>query len=124
MGQTQINVDALESAAAECDLLSQLAIRHDVRRQNAELSADYLKAANDLRHPELIASEKRVTVGQRLIANQRGIIARLERQGHCTEQARRLLTVLEDTLVLFEVNRDYQWLQGPIRSGPPSLWPD
>jgi hypothetical protein len=123
MGNVQENTDVLESAAADCDILSKLAMGYDVRHQNAELSALYLEAANDLKHPELIASEKRVAVGQRLIASRRGIIARLERQGHCTEQARRLLAVLKNTLALFEAHRDCQQ-QAPRGSRPPSLWPD
>ena len=109
MGNVQKNIDMLESAAAECELISLLAMGNDVRNQNAGLSVEYLEVANDLKHPDVIASEKRVVVGQRLIANQRGIIARLERQGHCTEQARGLLAVLEDTLTLLEANRDYHW---------------
>ena len=109
MGDVRKNIDVLESAAAECDLVFQLALSEDVRRQNAELSAAFLEAAIDLKHPKLIASDRRVAVGQRLIANQRGIIARLERQGHSTEQARRLLAILEDTLALFEANRDHYW---------------
>ena len=74
MGDVRKNIDVLESAAAECDLVFQLALSEDVRRQNAELSAAFL-----------------------------------ERQGHSTEQARRLLAILEDTLALFEANRDHYW---------------
>jgi hypothetical protein len=61
MGEIREKIDALEAAAAECDLISKLAMGYDVRRQNAEHSAEFLEAANDLKHPELAASEKRVS---------------------------------------------------------------
>src|SRR5262245_31911334 len=44
---------------------------------------------------------RRIAESERLIANQRSLIARLEKKGLNTERARELLAVCEDTLSIF-----------------------
>ena len=106
MNDLQKKIDTLEAAAADCDLISQLSPSKRVQASNENLSEQYLGVANDLKHPELAASERRLQLGKELVSIQRGIIARLERQRYPTEMARQLLRTLEQTLALLEQQRD------------------
>ena len=106
MSDNQRKISDLESAATDCDLISQLTPSRRVRASNENLSAQYKNAANDLKHPEVIASERRIEQARRLITLQRGIVARLENARRPTEQARELLRTLEQTLAIFERQRE------------------
>lgn len=110
MADLKPKIEELEKAAAECEVISNLALNSDVSRLYNDLAAGY---ADALKNPELIASEARVERGQTLVAGQRGIIARLEKAGLATGKAREFLSLLEESLTLLEEHRDR-------RSPPPS----
>jgi hypothetical protein len=105
----QHNVDKLEAGAAEGDRISQFVLSKRVQRRNTLPAADDRSTAIDLEHCGLVASEQRIEIGRLLIARQRGFIARLERRGCPTENARHLLSVLQQTLALVEKQRDIYW---------------
>jgi hypothetical protein len=106
MVDRQQKIEALEVAALDCHLIAQLAVNKGARRLNSRLSEKYLDAANDLKHPGLVATEERIEAARKLVARQRGIVARFERLGLPTQSGRHLLAVLEETLALIEKQRD------------------
>lgn len=121
MNKLQHYIRALEAAAAECELISRRALATDVRAHNAGLATKFLGVANELQHPERIATKDPLADNRLLVARQRGIVARLQSQGHSTDQARRLLDVLEDTLALLEQRRRPIGIREIRRANGPSL---
>jgi hypothetical protein len=59
----------------------------------------------------LAQAEQRVSEGKRHIANQRELVAELERDGHPTEQACRLLAQFEEIQALYIADRDRVWAE-------------
>jgi hypothetical protein len=105
----QHNVDKLEAGAAEVDRVSRFVRSKPVQQRNTLPAADDRSTANDPEHRGLVASEQRIEIARLLIARQRGFIAKLERRGCPTENARHHLSVLQQALALVEKQRDIYW---------------
>jgi hypothetical protein len=54
-------------------------------------------------------AEKHVRIGERNIARQRELISRLERDGHDSAEARKLLAKFEELQAMYLAERDRLW---------------
>jgi hypothetical protein len=99
-------IECLEKIASDHDLVANLATDDESRRHH-KLSSRKVRRLVDriaLRRDQFVL-EKKIALGSQRIAQQKGLIARLERLGFDSKLARELLVVFEQTQSLFEQHR-------------------
>jgi hypothetical protein len=99
-------IECLEQIASDHDLVANLATSDESRRHH-KLSSRKVRRLVDriaLRRDQFVL-EKKIALGSQRIAQQKGLIARLERLGFDSKLARELLVVFEQTQSLFEQHR-------------------
>ena len=101
------NIESMRDAAAEHELLGDLAADREVRRRN-KLSARKVRMLVDrlVDRRDLVRLERNIALGAQRISKQKGLIARIERLGGDSTQARELLAAFEKTQDLFEQYRE------------------
>ena len=107
MSGTRESIEAMREAASEHELLGDLAADREARRRN-KLSARKVRILVDrlANRRDLVRIERNIALGSQRIGKQKGLIARIERLGGDSKQARDLLAVFEKTQELFEQYRE------------------
>lgn len=107
MSGSRDNIESMRDAAAEHELLGDLAADREVRRRN-KLSARKVRMLVDrlVDRRDLVRLERNIALGAQRISKQKGLIARIERLGGDSTQARELLAAFEKTQDLFEQYRE------------------
>ena len=106
MGSNKQLVEYLEEIASEHELVGNLAPDDEARRHHKRCAHKVRKLIERVvLKGEQFRLEKTIALGSQRIARQKGLVARIERRGNNSEQARKLLATFEQTQSLLEQQR-------------------
>lgn len=101
-------LEFLEEIASDHDLVGNLSPDDDARRLHKRSARKLRKlVARAAFKSEQFKLERTIALGSQRIARQKGLIARIERLGGDSKNARNLLAAFEQTQSLFEQRREH-----------------